>query len=442
MASMHWQSLLSPLRAGGKAPAGQPDRSAFEIDFDRIIFSLPFRRLQDKTQVFPLPEDDFVHNRLTHSLEVASVARSLGKKAGEALLQRHPDLNDYTAGDFGAIVSAAALAHDVGNPPFGHAGEQAISGFFAHHPAALELKKMLSEAEYTDLTAFEGNAQGFRLLNQTHHGLRLTYATLGAFSKYPRQSLGNREKGRASQKKYGFFQTEKEQFAAVAEGLQLLQAAPWAWHRHPLAFLVEAADDICYHIIDLEDGCTLGLLSLDDTIELLRPIIGKRFDRTKLQARQSLHEKTGTLRALAINELVEQTVAVFLDHEEALLSAHYDRPLTAEIPAAAALQQVIDISVDKIYRARVVLEKELAGFEVLQGLLEAYVTALLHQHQGKPGRQDKNLLAIVPDEYRHRLSGTSLYDDLRVILDYLSGMTDSHALTLFRKLKGITLPGG
>ena len=209
---MNWEQLLSSNRSGSKITSTKPDRSEFEKDFDRIIFSLPFRRLQDKTQVFPLPEDDFVHNRLTHSLEVASVGRSLGKLAGEQILAKHKDLNNtVSAADFGAIVSAASLAHDVGNPPFGHSGENAISDFFKTNSIINDLKPHLTKAEWADIINFEGNAQGFRLINQSLHGLKLTYATLGAFTKYPRQSLiESKNKERVRQKKYGFYQSEKE----------------------------------------------------------------------------------------------------------------------------------------------------------------------------------------------------------------------------------------
>src|SRR5688572_13248689 len=264
---MNWQQLLSSQRTGlTQQFSSEPSRSAFEQDYDRIIFSHPFRKLQDKTQVHPLPEHDFVHTRLTHSLEVSSVGRSLGKRVGEVILQRHPELaKEFSLFDFGAIVAAASLAHDLGNPPFGHAGEDAISDFFTHHPAASPLKSTVTEAEWIDLTKFEGNAQGFRILNKNQYGLKLTFATLGAFTKYPCPAyFPERDKSKRSQKKFGFFQTEKEIFSEVAQTLQLVQGGNSNWNRHPLAFLVEAADDICYSIIDLEDGCSLGLVSYEE----------------------------------------------------------------------------------------------------------------------------------------------------------------------------------
>jgi dGTPase len=440
---MNWQQLLSSNRLGRQNTGTKPDRSEFEKDFDRIIFSLPFRRLQDKTQVFPLPEDDFVHNRLTHSLEVASVGRSLGKLAGEQVLAKHKNLGKQVkASDFGAIVSAASLAHDVGNPPFGHSGENAISDFFKFNQIIKELRPHLADDEWADITNFEGNAQGFRLINQSLHGLKLTYATLGAFTKYPRQSLiQNKLSERASQKKYGYYQSEKDIFIELANQLGLIQQGNQSvWRRHPLAFLVEAADDICYHIIDLEDGCTLGLVSLEESVELLKPIIGKKFDKKKFNRKQSQHEKLGTLRAMAINELIGQTVDVFVGNETDILSGSFDKPLTTLIKSAQAMGNIQSLSIERIYRAQIVLEKEVAGFEVIDGLLNALVTAVFGFTNGKSSNHDKTLMRSLPDEVTLYLEADDLYQNLRVILDYVSGMTDSHALTMYRKLKGMSLP--
>jgi len=440
---MNWHQLLSSNRTGNQNTSTKPDRSEFEKDFDRIIFSLPFRRLQDKTQVFPLPEDDFVHNRLTHSLEVASVGRSLGKLAGEQILTKHQDLsNQVSASDFGAIVSAASLAHDVGNPPFGHSGENAISDFFKTHPIINDFKPHLSAAEWADIINFEGNAQGFRLINQSLYGLKLTYATLGAFTKYPRQSLvEKKDAGRVSQKKFGFYQSEKDIFTDLAGRLGLEQQADQlVWTRHPLAFLVEAADDICYHIIDLEDGCTLGLVSLEESVELLKPIIGDKFDEEKFNKKKSQHEKLGTLRAMAINELIGQAVKVFIENEADILHGNFDKSLTSLIGSSAAMSNIQKLSIERIYRAQVVLEKEIAGFEVIDGLLSALVTSVYGFTYGKSSNRDKTLLRSLPPEINLYLVPDRLYHNLRVILDFVSGMTDSHALTMYRKLKGMSLP--
>lgn len=440
---MNWEQLLSSNRIGSMSAAKRHVRSEFEVDYDRLVFSLPFRRLQDKTQVFPLPEDDFVHNRLTHSLEVASVGRSLGKLAGEHVIDRHPDLEKLVSpADFGSIVSAASLAHDVGNPPFGHSGETAISEYFLKNALAQNIKTYVTPEEWADLTNFEGNAQGFRLINQALHGLKLTYATLGAFTKYPRQSvLEEKIVGRASQKKFGFFQTEKNIFAELAEVLGLnVQVAGKSWARHPLTFLVEAADDICYHIIDLEDGCTLGLVSLDESVELLRPILGDQLDMKKLQTRTTQHEKLGTLRALAINKLIHQSVEVFAEYESDLLSGSFDTALTSKIDSTEALEQIKSLSIQKIYRAPIVLEKEVAGFQVLTGLLEPIVEAILEFKQESASHKSKTILRVLPAEVTAFLVEGSLYTNLRIILDYISGMTDSHALTMYRKIHGMSMP--
>lgn len=435
---MNWDQLLSSVRSGSKVAGNQKERSSFEADYDRIIFSYPFRRLQDKTQVFPLPEQDFVHNRLTHSLEVSSVGRTLGKRAGEKIIEKHK-LEGITANDFGTIVSAAALAHDVGNPPFGHSGEESISSFFQSHTSLNWLKENCTKEEWIDLEKFEGNAQGFRLINQKEQGLTLTYATLGAFTKYPKSSSDPKVKNRVSQKKFGFYQAEKKVFEQVANTLGLHAIGGSSWCRHPLAFLVEAADDICYHIIDLEDGCTLGLVSIDETIELLKPIVGNRFDAEKLKEKKFLHEKLGTLRALAINELINQLVEVFLVHEEEMLQGTFDESLTDLLPCSDTLQKIKNISIQKIYRSKIVVEKEVAGYEVLNGLLETLVGSLQGHLEGSPTKYHQMILRTLPEPIQEAVEQPA-YKAVRIMLDYISGMTDRHALTLYRKLKGMVLP--
>lgn len=435
---MNWEQLLSSTRSGSKITGNQKERSSFEADYDRIIFSYPFRRLQDKTQVFPLPEQDFVHNRLTHSLEVSSVGRTLGKRAGEKIIEKHK-LDGVTANDIGTIVSTAALAHDVGNPPFGHSGEESISSFFQTNKSIEWLTKNTTKEEWNDLVNFEGNAQGFRLINQKEQGLTLTFATLGAFTKYPKSSSDPKDKNRVSQKKYGFYQSEKEVFNNLASTLGLNDSDSSSWRRHPLAFLVEAADDICYHIIDLEDGCTLGLVSLEETIALLKPIVGNRFDAKKLDEKKFLHEKLGTLRALAINELINQSVQVFIENEEKMLKGEFDQSLTDILPASETLNEIKKISVKKIYRSKIVIEKEVAGYEVLNGLLEILIGSLQGHLKGEPTKYHKMILRTLPEPIQEAIK-QPVYEALRTMLDYISGMTDRHALTLYRKLKGMVLP--
>jgi dGTPase len=438
---MNWQQLLSSQRVGQKQQsATESSRSAFEQDYDRIIFSHPFRKLQDKTQVHPLPEHDFVHTRLTHSLEVSSVGRSLGKRVGEVILQRHPELTSrFSLFDFGAIVAAASLAHDLGNPPFGHAGEDAISDFFLHHGQSL--KEKVSEAEWNDLIKFEGNAQGFRILNKNLYGLKLSAATLGAFTKYPCPAFfPQRDKSKRSQKKFGFFQSEKYTFNEVANQLDLIQVTDGVFNRHPLAFLVEAADDICYSIIDLEDGCSLGLISYEEARALFENIITKNKSKLgKLQHINSTPEKIGYLRALAIGDLMDECCALFLDNEKEILSGKFDQALADHCPSREALSQIIKISVEKIYRARQVVEIEAMGHEVLPGLLEGFLQAGINLAQKGSSRKYSNLSLLLPEDIRWNIQQEPqhVYGVVRNIVDFVSGLTDRHAISLFRKIKGL-----
>jgi len=440
-----WIPLLSSARRGQRFDStGAPSRSAFEQDFDRIIFSQPFRRLQDKTQVHPLPEHDFVHTRLTHSLEVSSVGRSLGKRVGEVIMQRHPSLSEsLSLFDFGAIVAAGALAHDVGNPPFGHAGETSISDFFAHHPEGQLFQAEVTPAEWQDLIRFEGNAQGFRILNKNQYGLKCTFATLGAFTKYPVSAdFEPRDTARRSQKKFGFFQSEAEAFREVAQATGMLSLPNGAYARHPLAFLVEAADDICYSIIDLEDGCNLGLVSYADARSLFEAVITSAKGKLgKLDQLPSLAERIGFLRALAIGDLMEECSTLFLDNEEAILRGTFDQALADHCASKTALKQIIKISVQQIYRARQVVEIEAAGHEVLPGLLAEFTQAGYYLLQNRKSGKYNNLQHLIPPDIRGVITqpGTTVYTMLRAILDFVSGLTDRHALGLYRKIKGISL---
>ncbi len=441
---MNWNTLLSSQRTGQKILAAEQSRSAFEQDYDRIIFSHPFRRLQDKTQVHPLPEHDFVHTRLTHSLEVSSVGRSLGKRVGEVVLERYPALKkDFSLYDFGAIVAAASLAHDLGNPPFGHAGEDAISDFFVHHPEGLFFKDKVIPESWADLIKFEGNAQGFRILNKNQFGLKLTFATLGAFTKYPCPAQFQfRDKGKRSQKKYGFFQTERQVFHEVATQLGLIEQNPGGWNRHPLAFLVEAADDICYSIIDLEDGCSLGLVNYSEAKTLFESVITKSKSKLgKLEFLTSQAEKIGYLRALAIADLMAECTGLFLDHEKDILNGKFDQALCDECSSKNALNEIIKLSIDKIYRARSVVEIEAAGHEVLPGLLEEFTKTGTYLMEQKVSRKYSNLQKLLPPEviFATKADPGNYYLMLRNIVDFISGMTDRHAISLYRKIKGMSL---
>ena len=446
---MDWRKLLRPQYLDADKMGNiDINRSEFERDFDRIVFSAPFRNLQDKTQVFPLPEDDFVHTRLTHSLEVSSVGRSLGKSAGEFLLNKYPHLEEIaiTSADIGAIVAAAALAHDIGNPPFGHAGEEAISDFFRLHPLGMLWKQHLNAEQWGDMVNFEGNAQGFRMLVDKENGLKISSAVLAAFTKYPRSASDpSPDRSRKSQKKYGFFIDQSDQFRQLAEELGMIGLSDKAWVRHPLAFLVEAADDICYSIIDLEDGCTLGLVPLDECIDLLAEILGGKFSQGKVAAIKTPARKLAVLRAMAINQLIQETVDAFVAHEERMLSGEFDRALTEVIPSSPVIQRISALSVKKIYRSKPVLEKEAAGFQVLEGLLEVFSKALYHRFfepESFSGK-DKSILRLLPEAFLldEAEPASHPYALLRNLVDWISGITDKYALSLYRRVKGIALPG-
>lgn len=445
IALMEWLQLINNIRAG-KKKSGESARSVFEQDYDRVIFSEPFRRLQDKTQVHPLPEHDFVHNRLTHSLEVSSVGRSLGKQVGDIIISRNQELaNKFSSYDFAAIVATASLAHDIGNPPFGHSGETAISTFFSDTDLGKELCNHVNNSEATDLRNFEGNAQGFRLLNKKNYqGLQLTYTTLAAFTKYPRPSvITTKDTGRRSQKKFGFYQTESDIFQQLVENLNLDHPVNQkdVWLRHPLTYLVEAADDICYHIIDLEDGCRLGLISFEETKDLLVPIIREKFNAEKLNKIPGKIGRLGTLRAMAISRLIDECVLFFCDNEKGLLDGSFDKALTDEIPSSKYLTDIINVSVRDIYRSDRVVEKEAAGYEILPGLTSLFMEAILSFHHNKKmSSRHRTYFSLLPVELRQEIDQyQALYPKIRCGLDFISGLTDRNALILFRKIKGMSI---
>ncbi len=446
---MNWPQLLSSKRFGDKKEldSNASARSRFEQDYDRVVFSHPFRRLQDKTQVFPLPEDDFVHTRLTHSLEVSSVGRSLGRMVGEQLINKYPELNvsGFTSHDFGGIVAAACLAHDLGNPPFGHSGETAISSFFIDNPKGRNFRDRVLEEEWTDLTNFEGNAQGFRILNdEANSGLKLTFATLGAFTKYPKTSGSPKLEDRKSQKKYGVYRSELSLFEDMAGEMDLRVLGQEAWCRHPLTFLVEAADDICYNIIDLEDGCRLGLVPYETTRDLMAAIIGKRYDQEKLERSNDKNQKIGLLRAMAIHQLIIECVNLFLEKEEDILNGEFDSALTDYIPSGDVLNSITKLSVKEIYRSKQVLEREAGGFEVIGKLMESFCLAVYSKsfdsEQFTPRLQ--SIYSLIPETHLEKLKkpDMSVYETLMVVTDFISSLTDSHAIKIYKTIYGFSLP--
>lgn len=447
---MNWNTLLSAHRYHPGSPASlfhSHDRSQFQRDYDRLIFSSPFRRLQNKTQVFPLPGNIFVHNRLTHSLEVASVGRSLGNKIAQFLKQNRIQMeNPELLEEIGTIVSSACLAHDLGNPPFGHSGEEAISYFFSEGEGRY-FKKLLSDEEWTDLSHFEGNANAFRLLTHSFNGRRpggytMTYTTLASIVKYPFESTCATHKGF----KYGFFQSEKEIFRQVAEELGLLQVEehPLQYVRHPLVYLVEAADDICYQIMDIEDSHKMRILSYDETTAILENFYDKNEDKEDLKiiARTfkvvtDKNERIAFLRAGIINKLINACADVFCNNYEAIMDGTFKSTLIKNLSGTnkEAYDKCTDLAYSRIYHTNIVTQIQIAGFKILGTILKEYTDAVL-----KPETYyARNILSVMPEQYQVSKEN-SMYTKIQTVVDYVSGMTDSYALNLYRKIKGIELP--
>src|SRR5210317_1897941 len=417
---MNWEQLLSLKRYGdtNKRLRKEQDetRLGFDVDYDRVIFSSAFRSLQDKTQVIPLSKTSFVHTRLTHSLEVSVVGRSLGRNVGKAVLEKHPYLasvHRYHFNDFGAIVAAASLAHDIGNPPFGHSGEKAIGNYFSKGPGKVYADK-LSEAQYTDLVKFEGNANGLRLLIESREGvpggLRLSYATLGAFVKYPKASIPHQPTAHVADKKYGVFEANWESYTQIASKLGL-QKEKSGYHRHPLVYLVEAADDICYTLIDFEDAINMGYISEDYALENLINLVKNQIDGAKYRSLTTTADRISYLRALAIGTLVSEAVQLFADHEEAILSGRLEKSLIDYSAHSAAIRAIIDLSVKNLYQADEVIEKEIAGYQIISNLLEHTSSALCAQAANQKTVYDKLILSRIPTPYQSA-PGQNLYKSL------------------------------
>lgn len=441
---MNWEQLLSLKRQGDTSKRlriEQDDtRLGFEVDYDRIIFSAAFRSLQDKTQVIPLSKTDFVHTRLTHSLEVSVVGRSIGRLVGKKIIERYPHLKEihgFQANDFGAIVAAACLAHDIGNPPFGHSGEKAIGEYFSIGKGQ-QFKDQLSDKEWQDLIDFEGNANGFSVLTSSRPGIegsiRLTYAVLGAFMKYPKESLPKKPTQNIADKKYGFFQTDKDFFQEVASELGLIpnkSGNDIGFERHPLAYLVEAADDICYTIIDFEDGINLGLVSEDFALEYLIKLVKDTIDTSKYKTLTTKEDRISYLRALAIGNLINDAVRIFIENEESILKGEFPYALTDKSKYKAQIDDIIKISVKNIYQSREVIEKEISGYQMINNLLDKFITAFNNNYEGKATNYDKLILRILPEKYH--LDKENLYERLLHICHFVSMLTDGNAL-LYNKI--------
>lgn len=444
---MNWEQLLSLKRFGDikkRLRINEDEtRLGFEVDFDRIIFTDSFRSLQDKTQVVPLSKTDFVHTRLTHSLEVSVVARSLGRMVGKEMLLKYPNLVDlgYQANDFGAITAAAALTHDIGNPPFGHSGEKAIGEYFKNGKGK-QFKEQLTAKEWQDLIDFEGNANGFKILTESRlgveGGLRLSYATLGAFIKYPKESLPKKPTKHIVDKKFGFFQSEKNTFQDVTTelGLSALRNDDnIAYNRHPLAFLVEAADDICYTIIDFEDGINLGLIEEEFALEYLIKLVKDTINTKKYRALTTKKDRLSYLRALAINVLINEATNNFIKNESLILEGKFTQSLLAKSKYEAQINDIIKISIDKIYKSKNVVEKEISGYFIINNILNVFITAFNNIAESKATNFDKLIITMLPEKYQ-RLN-TTIYNRLLTICCFVSSLSDSSAILLNKKLKGM-----
>lgn len=435
---MNWQQLLTPVRLGQENfhDRERDNRNQFQRDYDRLIFSAPFRRLQNKTQVFPLPGSVFVHNRLTHSLEVASVGRSLGMNVAEF----HKKENINYLDEIGAIVSAACLAHDLGNPPFGHSGEEAIATYFSEgegHP----LKEKLSAGEWADFTHFDGNANAFRLLTHQFNGRRpggfvLTYSTLASIIKYPYASIHADPK----KQKFGFFESEKADYQKIAAemGISRHEKNPTRYVRHPLVYLVEAADDICYQVMDIEDAHKLRILTTEDTKELyFRFFDENRLKRIKdnISIVKDINEQIAYLRSSVIGQLVEECSRAFTENETSIMEGNFEGSLIRNISSksADAYKHCSSVAVEKIYKSQEVLDIELAGHRIIYTLMEYFVDAVMHPEKS----YSRQLLNRIPEQYE--IYSPTIYGKVQAILDYISGMTDVYALDLYKKITGISV---
>ena len=443
---MEWKQLISNKRFGQehKHAERHDDRSEFKRDYDRLIFSSAFRRLQNKTQVFPLPGSIFVHNRLTHSLEVASVGMSIGNDISRRVIQKRSELKDTLVEEIGTIVSAACLAHDLGNPPFGHSGEKAIQTFFSEGPGQ-KIKSMVSSEFWDDITHFEGNANAFRILTHRFKGRRqggfvMTYSMLASIVKYPFASCLAGNHG-----KFGFFASEAESYRKIADELGIFcksaPGEPLKYARHPLVYMVEAADDICYEIMDIEDSHKLKILSFAETEHLLLSFFDEEIQQ-KIRQRiideelTDENEKVVYMRASVIGKLENECVAAFLAHEEEILAGTFEGSLIDHISERQkkAYKECEKISYSKIYQSKPVLDIELSGYQIMATLMEVFIEAAVN-----PSRfYSKQLLRRVSSQYD--IENENLEERIMAVIDYISGMTDIYALDIYQKINGISLP--
>lgn len=444
---MNWKQLISNKRLGQESRHAirHDDRSEFKRDYDRLIFSAPFRRMQNKTQVFPLPGSIFVHNRLTHSLEVASVGMSLGNDVAHCVMKTRPELVDTLFTQIGTIVSTACLAHDMGNPPFGHSGEKAIQTFFTEGKGAY-LKDRLSPELWNDITHFEGNANAFRLLAHRFKGRRdggfvMTYTTLASIVKYPFASA-LAEKGHG---KFGFFSTEADIFCRIADDLGIIRKSadgcPAEYARHPLVYLVEAADDICYEIMDIEDAHKLKIVTYEETKRLFLDFfdeMGQNHIMQRIHDEEITddNEKVIYMRACVINALERACVDAFMRHEDEIMRGEFSGSLIDSIDdrLVKAYRNCTELSKKRIYKSKPVLDVELSGFKIMDSLMEVMTEAAVNPQRF----YSRQLISRVSSQYD--ISAPDLETRIMAVIDYISGMTDVYALDIYQKINGISLP--
>jgi dGTPase len=451
---MEWKKLMSSKRfRGSNEPSLKTDdrqevRSAFMKDADRITFSPEFRKLQNKTQVHLFPKSDFVRTRLTHSLEVSTVGRSLGMAVGQKIVpifKLNEGGNSLRPSDFASVVAAACLAHDIGNPPFGHSGEDAIRHWFITNKKSF--KRRIRFEKLSDLEAFEGNAQGFRVLTRLagwreQGGLRLTCATLGAFLKYPQESTTISTSGKEVRKKFSVFYEDIPSFTVIASELGLISIDGHTYSRHPLAFLVEASDDICYLIADLEDGIQLRLVNCEEVEKLLKDIVPPS-ERRGLDQIRDPEDRIEYLRAKAIGVLIDQAQQIFIDDIDSILKGSRSKDLLKDIPSVTAIKETIKLSKEKLYNSLNNIEREVAGFEVVGGLLTLFYRALLGVSDARnlgsiPSQKSKKITRLIPN-LPSEINSEDPYPWLLRITDFISSLTDTAALSMYQKLKGVSL---
>lgn len=443
--SMKWENLLCAERLTGKPAKKEPGRSPFLSDHDKIVFSGAFRRLARKTQVHPLASNDHIHNRMTHSLEVACVGRTLAIRVAEALQQTGSLPDNILPTDLGDIVQSTCLAHDIGNPPFGHTGEEAIKSWFEKEGDPFLVN--LNPAQQADLKNFEGNAQGLRILTTSEYhqydgGMRLTYATLGAFIKYPWGALETVQGLRPKTAKYGIYQADKHHVEEIVKKTGLIQKGENWYCRHPLVYLMEAADDICYGLIDLEDGLEMGLLRWDEIFDIIRPIL-KQTEMAELEsnlANITEGRKPGYIRGKVMDIYIEACVEAFINNEQAFLRGEIEGDLISlcrtEIKGSA--EEAKRYAKERIFSHPRKVELEIGAYDVMARLLSKLVPAAhsWHQTQGNPPEKRSRMLIDLMGEKNLPHNGNE-YEVLMAVIDYVSGMTDNYAVNLSRQFGGM-----